>query len=72
MSPQTRRRTPQFRRFIVTGALLGFVLGFLIAVVGDPAPNYAAGSQIGYFGVMGACLGALIAALVAVLLDRRD
>jgi hypothetical protein len=67
----TRRRTPNFRRFIITGTLLGFVVGAVIAVAGDSAPDYSAGSQIGFFGVLFGALGALLSALFAVLLDRR-
>jgi len=75
--PRTRRptsgrpRTPDFKRFIFTGVVLGFVVGAVLSVIGDQAPGYGAGSQVGYLGVMGAFLGALAAGLVAVLLDRR-
>lgn len=69
--PTGRRRAPDFKRFIITGVVLGFVAGGIASVAGDQAPGYGAGSQIGYLGVMGAFLGALIAGLVAVLLDRR-
>ena len=46
-------------------------MGFIAAVFGDPAPSYMAGSQLGYLGVMGAALGALVAGLVGVLVDRN-
>ncbi len=71
MSSSEHRRTPNFKRFLVTGVVLGFFVGAAVAVVGDPAPSYAASSQLGYLGVMGAALGALLAGVVAVLLDRR-
>ena len=71
MTTSERRRSPNFKRFIITGALLGFLVGFIAAVFGDPAPSYMAGSQLGYLGVMGAALGALVAGLVGVLVDRN-
>jgi len=71
VSSSEHRRTPNFKRFLVTGVVLGFFVGAAVAVVGDPAPSYAASSQLGYLGVMGAALGALLAGVVAVLLDRR-
>ena len=73
MSVTTReqRRSPNFKRFIITGALLGLLAGFIAAVIGDPAPSYGGGSPLGYLGVMGAALGALLAGLVGVLVDRN-
>jgi len=72
VSSTERRRTPNFKRFLVTGVVLGFFVGAAVAVVGDPAPSYAASSQLGYLGVMGAALGALLAGALAALLDRRS
>jgi hydroxyethylthiazole kinase-like sugar kinase family protein len=68
---RTHRRTPQFRRIIVTGALVGFVVGAFVSLAGDSATGYSGGSQLGFFGVLFAALGAFLAALVAVLIDRR-
>lgn len=70
MSPG-RTRTPNYLRFIVTGAVIGFVAGLVVAFVGEPAPDYSAAAQIGFFGVIFAGLGALLAGVVAVLLERR-
>ncbi len=64
-------RTPNFLRFIITGALVGFVVGAYVAVAGDGTPDYSAGSQIGFFGVLFAAIGALLAALLAVLIAPR-
>jgi hypothetical protein len=55
----------------VTGAIVGFVAGAVFSLVGESAPDYSAGSQLAFFGVLGAGLGALLAGLVAVLLERR-
>ena len=53
-------------------ARLGSLPGFPVSVIGDPAPSYGGGSQMGYLGVMGAALGALVAGFVGVLVDRRQ
>jgi MFS family permease len=64
-------RTPNYLRFIVTGAILGFVVGAVFSLVGEAAPDYSSASQIAFFGVMFAGIGALLAGLLAVLLERR-
>jgi hypothetical protein len=64
-------RTPNYLRFIVTGAIVGFVLGAVFSLVGESAPDYSSGSQIAFFGVMFGGIGALLAGLLAVLLERR-
>lgn len=66
-----RRSSPDFKRFIITGVVLGFIAGGVVALRGDAAPGYDASSQLGYLGVLGAFLGAVLAGVVAVLLDRR-
>ena len=64
-------RTPNYLRFIVTGAVLGFAVGAVFSLVGEGAPDYSSGAQIAFFGVMFAGIGALLAGLLAVLLERR-
>ena len=71
-------RHPRFLPFIVTGAVLGFVVGAVLALGGwfaDPSPliasNYSATAGVGYLGILGAVLFGLLAAVVAVLVDRR-
>jgi hypothetical protein len=64
-------RTPNYLRFIVTGAILGFVVGGVFSLVGEGVPDYSSGAQIAFFGVMFAGIGALLAGLLAVLLERR-
>ena len=56
----TSRPGPSFSRFIVTGAIIGFIAGGVASLTGDP-----------YLGIFGAAIGAMLAAVVAVLLDRR-
>jgi hypothetical protein len=64
-------RTPNYLRFIVTGAIVGFLVGTVFSLVGESATDYSAMSQIAFFGVICAGLGALLAGLLAVLLERR-
>ncbi len=76
----SRRRSPNFARFIITGALVGFVLGGLVAMthaLEGNSPSYPAGytyseyQAVMYLGLLGALLFGLAAAVLAVLLDRR-
>lgn len=76
MSPS--RRPPRFLPFILTGAVLGFVVGASLSVFGwfeDPDPvvasNYAPSAGLGYLGFLGAVLFGLLAAVLALLVDRR-
>ncbi len=64
-------RTPNYLRFIVSGAVIGFIIGAVFSLSGEGAVNYSTGSELGYFGVMFGGLGALLAGLVAVLMERR-
>jgi hypothetical protein len=74
----TPRRRPRFLPFILTGAVLGFLVGGAIASFGwleDKnsvlAGNYSPGAEVGYVGLFGAGLFAIAAAVIAVLLDKR-
>jgi len=70
-------RRPNFVAFIATGVVLGFVVGSAVAYFGDEdtsryGSTYGAGTVVMFLGVLGACVFGLLAAVVAVLLDRRD
>ncbi|MBB2894188.1 hypothetical protein [Flexivirga oryzae] len=64
------RRTPNFLRFIITGAVLGFIVGAIIATSGADADGYSAQTGIVLIGAILAAGGALLAAIVALLLER--
>jgi fructose-specific phosphotransferase system IIC component len=75
----TPARRPRFLPIIVTGAVVGFLLGASLSVFGwfedsDPMleSNYPLSAGIGYLGFMGALLFGLLAAVVAIVLDRRS
>ena len=72
-------RRPRFLPFILTGAVLGFarrvrrwpVFGWFADPTPTVASNYAPSAGVGYLGVIGALLFGLLAAVIAVLVDRR-
>jgi len=70
--PGKVRRPPSFSAFLVTGALVGLLVGFVASVVGPVDARYGAVAVLGFLGLIGACLGALVGGLIAVLLDRRS
>lgn len=65
------RRAPRFGPFLLTGAVVGVVTGVLVDLLGPAAPGVDSTSALAFFAVVGGLVGALLAALVAVLLDRR-
>ena len=67
----TPRRSPKFGAFILTGAVIGFVVGSAIAYFGPETPTYATSSGVGFIGLCIAAIGALAGALLAIALDRR-
>ncbi|MGL4177546.1 MAG: hypothetical protein ACRCSN_15885 [Dermatophilaceae bacterium] len=76
----TAPRRPRFAPIILTGAVLGFALGSGAALFDWFAPDtvspargdYSGTSAVGYLGFLGAGIFALLAALVALALDRRS
>ncbi len=73
------RRSVKYVPFLLTGAVVGFVLGGLVGRFGLVSPGagdtvaaaYSAGSAVAYLGALGALVGALVGAVVALTLDRR-
>jgi hypothetical protein len=68
-----RTRQPNFAAFIGTGVVLGFVVGSAYGYLGPTATgrDYSTTTSVLFLGAAGACLFGLLAAVVAVLLDRR-
>jgi hypothetical protein len=71
-------RRPRFLPFIATGAVIGFLVGAVLSMSGwlaDPTPtvasNYPPTAGVGYLGILFAVLFGLLAAVIAVLVDRR-
>jgi len=71
-------RRPRFLPFILTGAVVGFLVGAWLSASNlllDPDPlvpsDYSPSAGIGYLGFLGAGLFALLGALVALFLDRH-
>jgi hypothetical protein len=71
-TPAELRRAPKVSAFITTGVLVGVVLGWLLAVLGSGTSGEARTGAIlltaGGLGVLGATVGAGLAALA----DRRS
>ena len=70
------RRYPNFVAFISTGVILGFVLGSALAYFRDDVTTYGRDYSVTsgelFIGLVGACVFGLLAAILAVLLDRRS
>lgn len=72
----TAPRRPRFLPFVLTGAVVGFVIGAWIATRPDEAAvrtvgTYSPSAAIGYLGLLGAGLLGLLGAVVALALERR-
>jgi len=57
---------------LITGGILGLLIGFFLSLVGHPDTRYDASAALGLLGLICAGLGALVGGIVAVLLDRRS
>lgn len=64
------RRAPDFRRFIITGAIVGFIVGAIIASGGPDIQGYSDRTGVALIGGVLAALGALAGAVVALILER--
>jgi hypothetical protein len=70
--PRPVRRAPRIGPFLISGGLLGFVVGLLLSVFGPETATYSLGRAVGFLGLGCAAIGVLLAGLVYVLLDRRS
>lgn len=66
------RRVVSFSAFIFTGAVLGFIAGAILDLVGPDDPRVTGISSFAFFGALGALGGALVAAIIAVVIDARS
>ncbi len=65
-----RHRIPNFKRFLITGAVLGFIVGAVISIMGDDVQGYTTTTGALYIGALGAFLGTGLAGVLGILLDR--
>lgn len=75
MSPEPAR-IPNHKRFLITGALIGLAVGvwFGLREPGGPSYSqtvqYSVGTAVLFLAALGAFIGAGIAGVIAILLDR--
>ena len=69
--PRRARRAPNFLSFLITGGLVGLLIGALVSVFGPAAERYDASAALGFLGLICAGLGALAGGIIAVLIDKR-
>jgi hypothetical protein len=65
----TVRRIPRYSRFLIIGAGLGAVSTFILTASFPSDPKVGFGALFGYFLLFGVPAGAVIGAVVAILLD---
>lgn len=68
---QRRVRRPKYGQFLITGAAIGLIVALIVNHTGPDVANYSGSTVFGFLGLAFASLGALLAGLVAVLLDRK-
>jgi hypothetical protein len=80
MTAYARRVSPRaavsFRTYLLVGAVVGFVVGALLTYSGVgageiAARGYSTTTVLGYLGVGLGALGALLAGIVAIIVDGR-
>ena len=75
MSPAPAR-TPNFKRFLITGAALGLLVGVWFGLRDPGGPSYTttktfdSGTAVLFLAALGIFVGAGVAGVLAVLLDR--
>jgi len=69
--PRKVRRKPNFVAFLISGGLVGLLIGFVVSVFGPAAARYDASATLGFLGLIFAGLGVLVGGIIAVLLDKR-
>lgn len=65
------RRAPKFSVFVVVGALVGFLVTLTLTSLFPADPDIGFAASLGYFSLFGVPIGAVIAATIALVADRR-
>jgi hypothetical protein len=65
----TVRRIPRYSRFLIIGAGVGAIATFILTASFPSDPSIGFGALFGYFLLFGMPAGALIGAIMAILLD---
>lgn len=66
------RRAPKVTPFLVAGAVLGIIAAFFWVAIQGGNEEFSTTQTLGFLAVLFAAVGAAIAALVWMLLDRRS
>jgi hypothetical protein len=64
------RRAPRYRAFVITGAVVGLVVAFVLSRSTGDAPQFSGRSVLGYLVVILGLIGAVIGGGLAVLAER--
>lgn len=68
----TVRRAPKYVPFLILGALVGVAAAAVAAYAVPANPSFDAGAAFGFFMVWFAGGGAILGAILALILDRRS
>ncbi|ELT42815.1 hypothetical protein ACJJV6_05955 [Arthrobacter nitrophenolicus] len=68
----TVRRAPKYVPFLILGALVGIAAAAVVAYGLPGSDSFDSGAVFGFFMVMFAGGGAILGAVVALILDRRS
>ncbi|MGO0577847.1 hypothetical protein [Ornithinimicrobium panacihumi] len=66
------RRRPSLSRFVISGALLGFIIGGLVGFFGPDAPNSSLTQEVILLGMVGALLTGALAVVAYLVADRSS
>ena len=68
----TATRQPRFTRFMVTGGVVGVLLGLVTSLLTEPAEGYGTLAGAGYLALAGLFIGVVLGAAVAAVLVGRQ
>jgi hypothetical protein len=66
------RRAPRYRAFVLTGALVGVLVGLVVSRFSPTDPGYSGGSTFGYLAVVLGLIGSVLGGTAAVLIERSQ